>query len=222
MTTFLTFKKFQTAEQAEELAVLLTEQGIPYFIEDNSSRVSDFIIGQDTIPGIHVKIAPGHFAKAQELLNRIAEKETAAVASDHYLFSFRDDELLELLMEPDKWSEFDVQLSKRILQTRGIIMTPELENAFKAKRLKELGQTEHMHMAWIIAAYIMVIAGGFIGMLIGLTLWISKKTLPDGTSVYTYSKGQRAQGKLITFMGIIMFAAYIILRVKWQMFSMRE
>jgi len=218
MGNFLTFKKFQTIEQAEELTALLAEQNIPFHIEDNSAAVSDFVVGQDTQPMIILKIAAENFSKAKEFLNRIADEEIKQVESDHYLFAFKDDELLELVMEPDSWNEFDVQLAKKILNTRGIVVNSELEEAFKKKRLKDLSQTEHMHMAWIIAGYILAILGGFIGLIIGLTLWVSKKTLPNGTSVHTYSTEQRTQGKLITAVALIMIAAYIILRVKRQMF----
>jgi len=209
-------------EEATGLLAIFSENGIPGIIEDNSAAMPDFFIGQNIEPQVAVKIHPDHFASAKELLDQAAQAEINEVSPDHYLFSFSDDELKDLLAEADKWSEFDYHLAKKILAGRGISISADEEKQLREQRLQTLHKTEEMKYGWIIFGYIAAALGGFAGIMVGLTLWTGKKTLPDGTSVYNHPEEQRMHGKIITIGGIIIFVVCVFLKVKFQVLSRAE
>jgi hypothetical protein len=218
MIKFVTYKKFQDADQANELVVILNQNQIPFEIEDNSRNVSDFIIGQDIDSKIIVKIHPDNFTKVNQLLNDNASLLVNEVDKNYYLVSFDNDELMEVLSEPDKWCELDKQLSKKILSDRGIIVTKELEDTLYQKRIKELSVKEKGSILWTTVGYISAFLGGLLGIAIGLNLWTSKRTLPNGKRIYTYTEKDRHHGQTITIIGIVTLCVAIYLQIKFHYF----
>jgi hypothetical protein len=213
-TQFLTYKKFHSLDQASELTDLLTNNKIPFEVEDNSSDLSDFIVGQNSNNSIVVKILPDHFLPVNRLLSDHADLQLNSINKDHYLFTFDDDELLEVVSEPDKWCELDKQLAKKILNERGITINDALENALFQKRVKDLSVEEKGSTIWTTVGYISAVLGGLIGIVIGINLWTSKKTLPDGTRKYVYTTTDRKHGQIITIIGIGMFCFWIYVRIR--------
>jgi hypothetical protein len=61
---------------------------------------------------------------------------------DYYLLSFSDDELLDLVRNPDEWGPLDYVLAKQILASHGKPISPEQEVGFQAERIRTLAQPE--------------------------------------------------------------------------------
>ncbi|MDI1355861.1 MAG: hypothetical protein PSX36_13140 [bacterium] len=215
---FLTYRKFQNSDQASELVELLNQNGIPFEIEDSSGSVSDFIIGQDVHANFAVKIDPDHFLKVDELSDALAASLIDTIGKDHYLYEFENDELIEVLSEPDKWCEVDKQLAKKILVGRGITVSKELEEALHKKRLKDLSAEVEGSSVWTTLGYISAFLGGLLGIAIGLNLWISKRTLPNGTKTYVYTERDRKHGQVITILGIVMLCFGIYFQIRFNFF----
>jgi hypothetical protein len=214
----LTYKKFQSLEQASELIDILDQNKVAFEVEDNSGNVSDFIVGQIIENNIAIKIHPDNFTKVNVLLNTNAASQIDNVDKDHYLFTFDNEELLEVVSEPDKWCELDKQLAKKLLNERGITINNALEDALYKKRIKELSVEEKGSVIWTTIGYISAFLGGILGLAIGLNLWTSKRTLPDGTRAYIYSAGDRRHGMIITIIGGIMFCTGIYLQIRFHYF----
>jgi len=85
--------------------------------------------------------------------------------------------------------------------------------AFRQKRLEDLAQPDKRQIPWIIAGYIFSLLGGFLGLIIGWSLWKMKKTLPNGEKVYAFMNIDRMHGKLIFLIGIIILPIAIILGI---------
>jgi len=65
----------------------------------------------------------------------------------------------------------------------------------------------------IIAGYFFVLFGAVVGIIIGWSLYKSKKTLPNGQSVFVYRNEDRMQGSRILLMGTIVLVLAITLRL---------
>ena len=119
--------KYSLSEQSKEIKNILDENKIEYVIEDNSPRVSDFIIGQILSNNIAIKISPQKF----EIVNALLEKESKSIINDidpeHPLYSFNTEELMEVILKPDEWASYEVELAKKILKEKGIEIAPELQ-----------------------------------------------------------------------------------------------
>ena len=214
MSKLITYRNYQTLEEAQEIVPILEAEQISYEIEDSSRAVSDFIIGQDTKFNILLKIKPEDFERANALLGTYAAGLVKDTDPDHYLFGFENQELLEIITEPDNWSEYDFHLAKRILNDRGIPITSELEATFQQKRKTELLEKAKPNQTLVVLGYLSAFLGGAIGIAVGLNLWTMKKTLPNGERVYVYAEKDRRQGQIITILGIVVLLASVYMQGK--------
>ncbi|MEQ1733205.1 MAG: hypothetical protein ABL940_06000 [Bacteroidia bacterium] len=205
MSKFITYKKFQNANQLYEIAELLKQNSILFEIEDNTTRVSQFIIGQDYEDNIAIKISPDDFITVNKLLEDNATELINNLNEDYYLYKFSNDELMQIVVEPDKWGEIDQKLSVKLLNNRGVTVTKELLKTLEQKRFKELSAQETASNLWIIAGYISSLLGGLLGIGIGMSLCTTKRTLPNGDSVYVYIDKDRSDGRNMMIIGAIMF-----------------
>jgi len=215
-TKFLTYKKYPTSEQATELIEVLNQHDIPFEMEDHSGNMPEVYLGQNLNNDIIVKIHPDDFIKMNSLLDEKAAALIDTVDKDYYLYSFDNNELLEVVSEPDKWCELDKQLAKHILNSKGIAVTKELEDALYTRRIKELSTEEKVSTLWTTVGYISAFLGGVLGIAIGLNLWNSKRTLPDGSRVFIYTEKARKHGQYITLIGVVMLCYWFYIQMKYN------
>jgi hypothetical protein len=215
--TYSVFRKYPTIEQAKEIKNLLKKHNIEAQIADNIPPVDSSFSGTTLQNQYEIKILLADFEKAEKILDENAENLINQVSKDHYLFDFKDDELYEILLKADEWSEFDHKLAQKILVQRGKSIDADLLTALKKQRLELLAKPEENQKPWIIAGYIFAILGGLLGILIGYSLWTSKKSLPNGEKVYSYSEKDRVHGKNIFYLGLIFLPFYVAVRILTQM-----
>jgi hypothetical protein len=214
--TFSVFRKYPTLEQAKELETLLNKHNIDTNIVDNIASVDSNFTGSSLQNQYEVKILLADFEKAEKILDENAEKLIDQIPEDHYLFGFTDTELYEILLKSDEWSELDYKLAQKILTQRGKSIDPDLLKGLKKQRLELLAQPEGNQKPWIFAGYTFALIGGLLGILIGYLLWTSKKSLPNGQRVYSYSEKDRTHGKTILYIGLILLPFYVTLRILTQ------
>lgn len=212
MQNFTTFKKYPDIGEAQALEKLLQDNGIETrFIDNSSSLVSSLGGGADKEYEIQVKHED--FTKAETVLINVAKEQLGDVPQDHYLFEFTDEELYDVVLKHDEWSDFDYLLARRLLEERGKTIDDELMANLRKQRLADLAKPERNQTIWIVAGYVFALLGGFFGIITGYVLWTSRKTLPNGDIVPTYSKSDRQQGKIIFTLGLIMLPLIIIVWV---------
>jgi hypothetical protein len=207
------FRKFSNLEQATELKELLSKNGIESELADNVPTVDVTFSGSTLQNQIEVRIKQIHFKKAEQILEKDAENLINEIDRNYYLFEFTNEELYEILLKSDEWSTFDYTLAQKILVEKGKSIDKDLLNSLKNERLKDLAKPEENQKPWIIAGYVFALLGGFLGLIIGYFLWTSKKTLPNGQKVYSYSAKDRRQGKYIFYIGLIIMPIAMLLRV---------
>lgn len=211
---YLTFRRFSNAEDAEDLAALLKQQNISYQVEDASTAFDGSAFGHAPLEKqMNIKIKSSEFEIAEKLLLDRADVDLGSVPEDYYLFSFSNEELIEILMKPDEWGDIDHQLSKKILKDRGKPVDEEFIQTLKKKRNEELSKPERKQKAWVRAGYIFALLGGLIGVFIGWHLYTFKKTLPNGQRVYGYIESDRKHGKTIMVIGVIFFVIGLFIQM---------
>ncbi|TXK36963.1 hypothetical protein FVR03_16430 [Pontibacter qinzhouensis] len=209
---FSVFKKFPEMQQAKELAHFLQQHGLAVLVADNSPVVDLTFTGNHLQSQFEVKIPASDFSRAQKMLEERVAKDLDSVDESHYLFSFSDEELYDVLLKSDEWTEFDFLLAKKILKSRGQEVNDALIASLKKQRLLDLSTPEEGQQAWIFLGYLLSLLGGFLGMCIGWFLWKQKKTLPNGQKVYAYTAPDRKHGRNMFFIGVIVFS--IVFAVK--------
>lgn len=215
---FITYRKFNDAALANELAGLLDEHHIPYFIQEETSGFDPSLVMSNATVDYAVKIKSEDFEKVNQLQKDFEGKNIEGVEKDYYLFSFTDDELMEVLTKADEWSAFDVVLARKILTERGKNISDADLTAIHEKRIEELKEPETGQPTWIILGYILALMGGVLGLFIGWHLKTHKKTLPDGQKVYAYTEQDRWHGKVIFYLAIAGTIVGIIYKI-WPAFK---
>lgn len=204
---YITYQRFNFKIKALELGEVLNEYKIQYILEDNSPLNIDSITGLSSHnQDFRIKLLKQDFLKADQILTQINLNEIDNVENDYYLFSFTDEELIEILSKRDEWGLFDYLLAQKILKQRGKEINIELVNVLKTNRLKELSQPEDNAKTWIMSGYFLGFLSGFVGFTIGFHLNTYQKALPNGDLIYIFSKRVRNHGRNIMIISSIVFA----------------
>jgi hypothetical protein len=209
---FSIFRKFTNVDHAHDIHDLLTKNGIQTIIGDNASSLGNSFGGNHAQDEIEIRIQVADFEKAETLLAEHAKASLNDVPKDYYLFAFTDAELYEVLVKRDEWNEFDYLLSQKILEDRGKPVDEALLDKLREERMQALAKPDRNQTSWIIAGYIFALLGGFLGLFIGYFLWTSKKTLPNGVRVYSYSESNRKNGRYIFLISCVIFPLSMLVK----------
>lgn len=210
---FITFQKFSNQNSAIELGVFFNENKLDYLLEDNSLSFDPTFANNDFGKEFCIKIKKYDFDKANNLLIEKSGNEIFEIEDNHYLLSFSDDELFDVILKRDEWNSFDVSVAEKLLKERGKEVTQEKIEELKNARILELSKPEQSQKGYIIVGYIFSVLGGLLGMFIGWHLLIFKKTLPNGNRIYAYSDNDRKQGNRILILGGIFLVIWLIYRL---------
>ena len=211
MSEIVAFKKFTDVVQARELKEFLQKNNIECYLADNEPSVDSFIIGSP-MTDYEVKINQEDFEKAAKLVEERFAGMLNNIDPDYYLFSFTNEELYDILLKQDEWNEFDYLLAKKLLTERGKTVDEDMLNSLKKQRIADITKKDPNENVWMVAGYIFSLLGGFIGIIIGYMLWKSKTSLPDGKSVYSYTKKGRSHGFNIFCIGIVVTVISLVYR----------
>jgi hypothetical protein len=210
---FLTYKRFSEQNRVEAITQILKENGIAVETTEDSASLDSLYGDKQFSRQFYIKIGENDFLKADAILAKVSEQELDTVDKDHYLYSFTDEELFDILSKPDEWNELDYQLSKKILKERGKEINNDIIELLRNQRVKELAKPEESQRVWIYAGYLFALLGGFLGIFVGWHLSSHKKTLPNGQRVFAYSLSDRKDGNRILIIGIVMFIITTIIRI---------
>lgn len=211
---FLTYKKRLDKEGVEELIQIFKDNNIEYEIAEEKASLDSLYGDQQFNDQLLVKIRKIDFEKADSLLLKTSETQLATVDKDHYLYTFTNDELFDIISKPDEWNEFDILLSQQILKERGTEINKTTIDLLRSQRINTLAKPIEEPRAWIYAGYTFALLGGLIGIFMGLSLMTAKKVLPNGEKIFTYSVNDRNHGTIIFFIGIIMLIVVSIIRIR--------
>lgn len=215
MNTYSVLKRFSNLDEAQECHKLLSERGIETRLADNLPPVDITFSGNTVGHQYEIQIDPANFANGESILEEQEMQSLPLVEDNYYLYQFSDEELLEILQKPDEWNKLDYVLAREILLKRGKEIDQEKLDLLKQERLMQLREVEPQQKYWIIFGYISAILGGLFGIAIGYMLFSSKKILPNGERVFSYSDHDRKQGTNIFYIGLFVFTITFLIRILW-------
>lgn len=194
MKGYAVFRKFSDPEIATAMLSLFSENRVKAILKDNSPSVDVTFSGNELQKEILLYVLEDHFSDAEYLLEKEAELAISNVDPSHYLFSFSNEELSEIILKPDEWSAFDFKLAQKLLNDRGVPVSDESVDKIKAQRNEELSRQDSLPNHKIFLSYLSVLFGGLPGIFLGYILMNYKKTLPSGQKVYGYDSKTRKAG----------------------------
>lgn len=215
---FIKYRSFNDKSVATELYRQLREAGIPVQWESTEGLFDVSFTSNDILQIYYIKLRQEDFQRADRILMDSVEQTEQQPIGDYYLFSFSDQELLEVLQQPEDWNAFDQYWAKKLLRARGVAWDEQMIEVARAKRFAEMKKPWIADKIWLLLAFTGLIAGlgllhfPIIGCVIFLGIYIgfSKKTLPDGERVMAFSKTDRRLGKLTLVLAIIEAVAFFL------------
>ena len=208
-TNFLTFRTFSDQQFAKEFTLLLSEHQIEHVLESSGSNNPLLTAAADN-EQFYVKIQGVDFNKAHQALREFYARQVEQVESDYYLFSFTQEELLDLIQHPNDWSDFDYALATKLLKEQGI---QEIENTVvlpeEIPQNKRPSFTEEDLMRGIVTS----LFGGFMGAWKGWTVLTDTIILPNGEEEHAYSEPDRKRGGTLFAVGGALLFAYVLISI---------
>lgn len=211
------FKEYQTfhnLEQAREFTNLLDKSNIEYDIEKVTPVFDPAFTGNTMNDTIILKLLPSDFSKADKAYADAMIVDLGVIDKDYYLFSFSNEELMEVIIKKDEWNDFDYVLALKLLKERGREITPDMLDTIRKQRLADLSRHKPFPLGWIIVGYILAVLGGILGVFIGLMLLWDTKRLPDRATIFAYDSNARSHGKIIFTIGLVMLILTLVYNMK--------
>ena len=209
---FITLQIFPDIAMAGPLIQLLKDHDIEFVFEDVTPKYEIVTPIGLIQKEFNLNVKKEDFEKAKGLLNSLQETNSEQIDVYGYLHDFSNEELLEIITKPDEWNNKDYILAQELLKERGNELKPEFVQMLKNQRLSEMSKKEPSQRLWVFAGYIFAFLGGILGIFIGWHLYSSKKKLPDGSTIYSYTEPDRKNGAIIFIVGIICFCIAITFR----------
>ena len=206
------FRQFILKDEALALVKKLDEGGIEAILGDNKAPFDVTFSGNTSMDKYDVKIRKRDFESADLLIAETSDEAIHDLPNDYYLYSFTIDELYQILARYDEWGEIDIALAKKILTERGENIDDELISIYKKKRLTQLALPEKVNKGWLIVSYFLALSGIY-GIAFGQIIYSSRKTLPDGTIVPTYTKNDRKEAKIIFYIGLLACIIFLLMKI---------
>jgi hypothetical protein len=210
---FLTFKRFNDKELAEDFADVLNGKDIAYHIEEDTLVFDPRYSFSPLNKEYFLKIRQQDFPKANAAYDQYFESQLEKVPSDYYLFQFDNEELKEIVSKPDEWGSLDYQLAQKLLKERGEEITAEDIDDLKKTRIKELARPEKEPGISILMVYFICFVFYPAGLVTGWIWAFSKKTLPTGERVHIYNQEVQKHGRIIFALAVTLCILSIILKV---------
>jgi hypothetical protein len=212
MEDFISLKKFNTYEEASTVAEMLEKNSIEFTIakEDGSQDENTVFAGNTYNSDLHIKVKSEDLERASELIKDLEEISVERLDKDYYLFTFSDDELIEILKNTDEWSYNDYLWAQEILKQRGKEISPSTLADWKQKRLEFLSQPSKISPKFLLTSYIFCFLGGIVGYFMGNYLVNSQKLLPNGQLILSFDEETRQKGMSIKKYSLISLLIGII------------
>jgi hypothetical protein len=228
------YRSFKVPAEADFLAEWLAEQGIHVITKEVQPMANASFLATKFTKDYQVLIPAEDFAKADDLLATYYREQLDTLDKDYYLFSFSDQELMEIIEMPDKWGELDYVLAKELLKQRGQEVSDYHLEKMKQTRMKELTLPEKNGTVPVIVGWAFVIlaalatlwaipafevgcfalsVSGLFGMFIGWHLSNDSKIIPDGGKSFVYSLTDRKKGRWLRYVGTVWLVVAIVLLV---------
>jgi hypothetical protein len=214
MNSRRSFRQYADRAEAVDLVALLNSEGLDAVVSDNSA-VFDVTFTAGAEQEYHVLLPADEFLRAEEILEREAREVPLILSAEHYLRTFDNDELMDVLKEADAWSPEDRVQAERLLRARGVAVDHEVLRAARQQRMEELARPEKARWTWLAVGIALIWIGGIGGLVIGWSLMSARKVLPDGRSVYRYTEGDRRSGQVIFMMGAVVLVGMFYFLLRW-------
>jgi hypothetical protein len=213
MASFKTFTEFFSREQLDEAISVLDNEKIEHQEFQAEGIQRDFTFGAKFEFKYELQIQEKDFRKAKEILLAYYSNSITEVDEEHFLNSYTDFQLCDIVRRKDNWSLESIIHAKLILRKRGIILSEEeIKDGIKdLDDKKKEGQDLDSFTIGII--YFFCVTNLIFAWIVGSVLQKSWVELSDSTRVPKYNENVRRHGKNLIKYSLFFNLAMLLLTI---------
>lgn len=121
MDNFIEFQSFPNIELASDLIEIFDKNEIPYQIDDSASRFQLVSSTNSPLNLVIIMIREQDLEKVNNLLSEKVEN----IDDSHYLFTFSDKDIVDVIANPNDWTIEEQNIAKQIIKRRGLNVSAE-------------------------------------------------------------------------------------------------
>lgn len=213
MSDFITLREFHDQSSLDEITVLLQGHGIACKTEDTRPRFDVTFAYNDTTRIYRLLVPKEAFDTAKKLLEEQDTKTMEQLPSEYYLFSFTNDELLEILIFEERWNPFDVRLARHLLLERGMSADEaQIKRQREAILHRSTESSSGNGYQLVIAGYVLLVLGLIGGLFIALYLLTARQRNGNAKKRYLFPPSVRMHGKIMLAITLIV----LLLLFPWK------
>ena len=207
MDNYIEIKRTLVKESIKEIADIFDANNIEFVVEDTKPSF-DITFTNSGIVEYILKVKEFDFDRANELLTiNLAEN---IEIEEHYLDSYKDYELIEVISMPKDWDKFDLEYAKKLIKKRGIVVDEEIIEKAKLKQENELKEPTKAKAVIILVGYLFSLMGGWIGLVIALHLKYKKNKIEGHENIFYYDEKSRSHGDSMLIIAIIWVLIWVV------------
>jgi len=134
MSEFIEYKKFQDKLDAKDLISLLHKHNILYELEGPIQKFK--LIAEPIENYVIIKIQAENFEKVDKLYQS-KEDEDFEKNTDHYLYTFQDKDIIDIIVNQSDWTNLEIRIAKKIAKERDLKITLEQVKSSRTEQALE-------------------------------------------------------------------------------------
>ena len=204
------YRHIELETELEEITILLSANNIDFEISTNEVIIDKVIVGSKLLPKYTLKIFSKDFLRANQLIREHKENKEIHIEDYAHLKALTNEELIEIILNPEEWSIESEIVSRKILNSRGISVPEDRILTTKKEKKEKFIEGKAVSTKTQFLYFISILVGFYLGIIfiiagIGMGYYYAYGTITDneGDKYYVYNDNARKNGKLILYGGIV-------------------
>ena len=207
MEEYVEIKRLQFKEVIIQISEILNSNDIDFIIENTKPTVDITFTNSGAFDYI-LKVKKSQLEDALKLLE--SSSPDNSINDIHYMDSFTDDELIEVISMPDDWEKNDVEYAKKLIKKKEIVIDEKKIKETQQKVISELIEPIKAKPILIVIGYILSFLGGWLGLVIAVHLRYKKRDEGNEDTIFYYDKKSRSHGESMFIILILWILFYFV------------
>ncbi len=137
MDEFIEYLRFPEIEKATEYTSVLDKYSIPYVLDDSRKRAKIISVAIDDpwSDQFILKLRESDIERAEKAFNQELDNEVKLINHEHYLYSFADKDIVDIIANQKDWTKEEVKFAMKIANERKLDLSAQAIKS--AKKVKE-------------------------------------------------------------------------------------
>lgn len=154
MDEFIEYLRFPEIEKAREYTSVLEKHNIPFYLDDVSMRFKLVSNNNPWENQFILKLKESDIERAEKAFNEELDNEVKLTTQEHYMFSFADNDILNVIANQNEWTREEVKLAMKIANERKLDLSAQ---SIRSNKIVKEQTSQHRSTIYTTASWFWVI-----------------------------------------------------------------